>query len=407
MTIAVVLDKKRMTTTGENAGRFHIKVRLTYTKDKKTFQKYFKTNIYATDKEFEKILGNPGKDLDLKSKQSKVSAIREKAKSILENNPYINPEDFEQQLLSKGSLKSPLGFMLAYAEELEEAGRIGSRDSYIYAHNSLKDYFGEHVTFASISAKKLLNYEAWMIERGKSITTVGMYLRALRTVFNLARSKKRKIIPEDMYPFGRDGYQIPTSKKRKMSLTADTKDRLLKYATMIPAIRKAVDFWIFSYYGNGMNMADICHLKFKNIPDNVMSFDRAKTIVTSRNKQPVYVNLRQEMIDIIERWGNKPGDPNEYVFPILRHGLSPSQIKDRIKDFTYAVNKGLEIVCEEFKIPKITTYSARHTFSNTLRNAGVSVGIIQKMLGHGSEKTTQNYLDSLDNETLKKVSENL
>jgi hypothetical protein len=44
-------------------------------------------------------------------------------------------------------------------------------------------------------------------------TTIGMSLRALRAIFNIA--KKDGIITDEQYPFGRNKYQIPEGRNIK------------------------------------------------------------------------------------------------------------------------------------------------------------------------------------------------
>lgn len=49
-----------------------------------------------------------------------------------------------------------------------------------------------------------------------------------------------------------------------------------------------------------------------------------------------------------------------YVFPILKPGLTPSQQRDRIKEFARDVNDGIKTICFETGIEdRVTTYSAR------------------------------------------------
>ena len=63
---------------------------------------------------------------------------------------------------------------------------------------------------------------------------------------------------------------------------------------------------------------------------------------------------------------------------------------------------------KELNLPiKLTTYVARHSFATVLKKAGVSTAIISESLGHTSEKTTQIYLDSFDNEQIAHAMENL
>jgi integrase/recombinase XerD len=407
MTIAKVLDKKKMTTTGENNGRYHVKIRITRTVEKQTIQKYFCTGIYATEEEFKRIIGNPGKDKELQVKQSKLNALHEKAKEIVALNPFVDFETFENQLTSKGGFKDPLGLFQSYIDELDEAGRIGSRDSYKQALSCFQEYADQKhngkLSFAMITGPWLMRWERWMLERGRSVTTVRIYAISLRRVFNLA-IQRWKYITSDIYPFGEDKYVIPSSPGRKLALTEDQKNSLLKFATLNITARKGVDFWIFSYFCNGMNMADVCHLRSQDLPDGLVIFNRTKTIFTQRRKKPVVVISRKEIQEIIERWGNKSAAPSSYVFPVLREGLNPAQVKDRIHDFINEVNEGLAIACEALKLPKITSYSARHTYATIIRNKGASVEFIQEALGHSDTKTTQSYLDSFDLDTKRKYS---
>lgn len=409
MTIAKVLDKKKMTTTGENKGRYHIKIRLTRTIEKRTIQKYYCTGIYATPEEYEKIAWNPGKDKELQQKQTELNAIYEKAKEIVKNNPFVDFESFENQLTSKGSLKDPLGLFQTYINELDEEGRIGTRDTYKQALSCFQEYtnekHGRTLSFGMVTPKWLMRWEKWMIDRSRSVTTVKIYAECMRRIFNLAINRW-KVVPAETYPFGEakeDKYVVPSASGRKLALSEDQKNKLLKFATLDIKARKGVDFWTFSYFCNGMNMTDVCHLKFKDLPDGFVIFDRQKTLFTQRKKKSIVVISRAEIKEIIDRWGNKTGGQNEYVFPVLREGLSPQQVKDRIHDFIAEVNEGLGIACKKLGLPQITTYSARHTYATIAKNKGASIEFLKEALGHSDVRTTENYLDSFDLETKRKI----
>jgi integrase/recombinase XerD len=54
---------------------------------------------------------------------------------------------------------------------------------------------------------------------------------------------------------------------------------------------------------------------------------------------------------------------------------------------------------------KVTTIVTRHTFSTLLKRSGASTEFIQEALGHMDKKTTENYLDSFENEVKKEYSE--
>jgi hypothetical protein len=63
------------------------------------------------------------------------------------------------------------------------------------------------VTFDNIIVDWLKHYEQEMINEGKSFTTISMYIRCIRTLFN--EGIDTRIIKENIYPFGKKLYEIP------------------------------------------------------------------------------------------------------------------------------------------------------------------------------------------------------
>ena len=55
----------------------------------------------------------------------------------------------------------------------------------------------------------------------------------------------------------------------------------------------------------------------------------------------------------------------------------------------------MELVRQELEIEQpLGTYAARHSFSTVLKRNGAPTSFIKESLGHSSELTTENYLDS-------------
>jgi len=66
---------------------------------------------------------------------------------------------------------------------------------------------------------------------------------------------------------------------------------------------------------------------------------------------------------------------------------------------TKLISNGLRFIftCPLFLAQPITFHTARHTFATTITYAnGVSLGAIQKMLGHAKRSTTEIYAEMLD-----------
>lgn len=58
-------------------------------------------------------------------------------------------------------------------------------------------------------------------------------------------------------------------------------------------------------------------------------------------------------------------------------------------------------MCANLKLKKITTIYGRHSYSTVMKRSGASTEFIQEALGHADKKTTENYLDSFENEVKK------
>jgi integrase len=167
-------------------------------------------------------------------------------------------------------------------------------------------------------------------------------------------------------------------------------------------------YWIFSYLCNGINLKDICLLKWKNIDGDYLLYERAKTSRTKREKKPIIVSLKPEEKAIISRSGLPSLSPDSYVFPHLSKGMTPERERDVIKQLTKNINNNMKKIATELKINKeVTTYFARHSFATVLKNSGASISYISEAFDHSSEKVTQSYLAGLDIETIHKTTEAL
>ena len=283
--------------------------------------------------------------------------------------------------------------------------RVGTAHSYQTSYNSLKRFRG-NVPLSEITALFLKEYEGWMInEKGNSKTTVGINTRAIRAVINEAI--ERKLMSRDDYPFGRRRYRIPSGRNIKKALDKKTISKIYYSEAETESQQKARDFWFFSFYGNGMNVKDIIYLKYKNIQGEYLVFERAKTELTSRGGEPIIIScfMIQDMWDIIERWGNKEKDPENYIFPVLSPGLSPIRQYEIKQNFTQFINKNMAKISVNEELGKnIKTMETRHSVSTLMKNAGLSPHYIKESLGHASLKTTENYLAGFQNEQKKEYS---
>ena len=237
-----------------------------------------------------------------------------------------------------------------------------------------------------------------------------MYIRPLRAIFNEA-IEDGIIKREKCYPFGKRKFRIPTSKNVKKALELSDVEKIYYYKCdpNLEGEQQARDYWLFSYFGNGINTKDIANLKYKNIDEDYLTFERSKTERSLRSDpKPITIFINDDMKAIMERWGNKNKSPHNYIFPVLHHGISPLREYELVQNFVGFINERMKRILKNLGInKKATTYVARHTFSTVLKRSGASTEFIQEALGHTDLKTTENYLDSFDKEVKKDFAQRL
>ena len=338
----------------------------------------------------------------------KLQSFEKKAADIIENLPAFTFKAFEKHYYANRGTKDTLNEAFAsHAAELREDGRIGTAVSYECAQNSLNNFL-PGAKFADATPDFLRKYERWMLNEGNSITTVGIYLRSLRTLFNNAIADG--LLTKDYYPFGEKRYEIPTGNNIKKALSLKDIGTIFHYKPEPGTITdRAKDYWIFMYLCNGINVKDMSLLKYENIKKGeVIEFIRAKTIRTKREVKPIRVTLTDELKAIISKWGNKKTHGTTFIFPILEKGLTPVRERQLIQQLTQVINSHMKNVAVELGINKVcTTYVARHSFATVLQRSGVSTEFISEALGHSNINTTQSYLAGFEDESKKEASKAL
>jgi integrase/recombinase XerD len=302
--------------------------------------------------------------------------------------------------LSRGMKNSIITAFNNKIDSLTKAGRIGSSIMYGCTLKSIETYSKKDLKYSEITVDWLKGYEKYMIDLGRSYSTVGMYMRTLRAIIN--EGKSQGIISNAQYMFGEGKYEIPTGVGRKMALTLSQIGEVLKYPLVIDKDRMCRDLWFFSYLCNGINIADLLRLKYSNIHIGEIRFYRQKTIKTANIKKDIAAILLPELRQIIDKWGNPDRKPDNYIFPFLQDALTPTEEKRIIQNVTRMINERMQRIGKALDYGNISTYTARHSFATVLKRSGANIAFISESLGHSDLKTTENYLDSFEKEEREK-----
>ena len=385
--VSVLLD----TRTINKEGTYPIKIKV-YFQGK---PKYYSTGIcMSTKDELEEVLESKSK------KNIEIQDIIGKELSrILKNVDIL----VERGTFSFSNLNNMLGkniggtlneMISAKIKELDNEEKFGSSTFYKGTLSLLKRYIKHDVLINEVTVEWLNGLEKFILKTA-SQTTVAMNMRNIRTIMNIA--KQTGVIRESDYPFGRGKYQIKEGSGKKKALNKKQLKVIAEYSDGSMTTEFYRDLWLFIYFCNGLNVADLISLKFSDIQNGEISFIRKKTKDRTRDVKRIYAAITPEMYSIINKWGNDP-KKSVYIFPFLKPGDSAWEHEKKKKNLTKLINKRMKMIGEKLNLGKITTYVARHTYATVLRNEGVPISIISPMLGHSSVTTTEIYLADLESE---------
>lgn len=396
-TTAIVLDTRYKK---QNSDTYPVRLRIT----SKQVQKYFPTKFSLTESEWTKMKGK--RPDELKETLLELNAIEQKASDIIDKMPVFSFDEFKKRFSRSGTDTNLLSSLFAeYIKSLYENDQVGTAISYTNAQNSIEN-FKKGLSLSDVTPELLKQYERWMLKKENSYTTIGMYLRCVRSVFNKAISEG--VIQQSAYPFGDRKYIIPKGAGRKIALQMEDIAAIHRAKTTKGSItEKAKDLFMFMYLGNGMNIKDLCLLQYKNIEGQYIRFKRGKTMRTKTDQDDIVVHMKPQMMEVIRKWGN-PADPENYIFPVLSPGVDAIRIKQRVRDFNCLLNRELKTIAGIAGIEKnLTTYVARHTFATVLKRSGVNTEFISEALGHSDLKTTKNYLAAFKDDAIAKTTDAL
>lgn len=262
------------------------------------------------------------------------------------------------------------------------------------ARNIFKHCDGKKLRFPEITKEWLEDYERIRL---KSVVkaSVSIDLRNIRTVFNYAISKNNSL--GEHYPFGRGKYQIPTGGSKNAALTKEQLRKIKDFNSDNYYLQMARDYFMFSYYANGMNLKDIAKLKVGQT-----EWVRSKTEHTSKEEKRLDIEFNDEMNDIVKRHKGR----GKMLFNILEYNDDSATITKKVDNKISSIAKQIKNLAKILELPeKLSFQWARHSYTTNVYRAGVNLKAISETLGHRSLKTTENYLDSMKDENKKAIND--
>lgn len=306
------------------------------------------------------------------------------------NQEFTSTTLVEKVCVNRVNQKTVGDLFKSHINNLTSSGRKSYALSIKQLYNSLIEFNGHlDIPFAEMDIVWLRRYEAFLRRKGLAENTIGIRFRTLRSIYNVAIEEDAT--SAELYPFKKLKVSKLHQETAKRALSKEDIERVLSYKSTNRYMRFPIDIFAFTYYCGGINFVDIAHLTKANIVDGRLIYKRQKT------KKLIKIPLQPQAVALIEKYSS---DDSQYLFPILSDfHKTDIQQANRIHKVISKVNERLKQIGESLNLPiPLTTYVARHSQATVMKRAGVSTAIIREIMGHSSERVTQIYLDSFDNE---------
>ncbi|NJN24751.1 MAG: site-specific integrase [Cyclobacteriaceae bacterium] len=364
-------------------------------------QRYYAVKASLTENEFVKARAAKRRPVEFDKYFNLFNEVEVKSKKIIDQMEVFTFEDFLKRYDTNRDMDSVLSCFDDYREDLIQNSKAGTANVYNDAANSIRKFLktkniGEgNFKFKNISVKWLKDYQKYMQDLGRSKSTIGFYLRPLRTIMN--RYSK---LDTSLYPFGnsKQKFTIPSGKGRKVFLEEEEIKTFFASEPKTDYEQLALDLYKFSFFANGCNMKDIMILKKADVDlaNKVLYLKRAKTEDTEAERTEVKVTLNSFMMGFIFKYQDAENEIYQFKFINPDPDMEPDKWLKRKRDFIGTINENLNAIASRVETKKNVTHgTARHTFATTLLRKEIPIKEISRRLCHNSITTTENYLHGL------------
>lgn len=374
-----------------------------------------------TEKEFASVFLSTKVRQENRELHLRLKAFEQKGQEIAEGlDPFTFDRFKEKWKRPKAASVDVFSHFQSYIDKLKKGKQIGTAITYTDTLKSFKMFVEwqrgkevKHLPFAFVNAVFLNEYEQWMVERGRGMTTISIYTRNLRSIFN--RAIKEKDLHPDFYPFGleEDGkYVIPGSEKRNKALEDDSLYKLYMQPVAVGSEQEeARDYWFGMYAANGMNLADLARRRYSDIQDYKITFYRHKTKrTTKRNPKLITIILTDEFLSLIAKYGNDPVTPDTLIFPIVNDEMTPTEQRRAIMNFSRYINQHIKKVAGRAGVTvDVSPVWSRHSrATKMLRDRIGTFANIADEYGHTTSRTSElHYWGGYTDEARKEISKRI
>jgi integrase len=334
-------------------------------------------------------------------RQKEVLADKVIQEIVLRNKPF-SFDEFKDRFEGRKRNLTVHEFLDQLMHELLTKGSVGNMKKFKQLKGMLLNFHtSRKLIFTDIDYTFLKKFETYLFSRGSKKGNVHFYMRTLRAMINEAI--RRDLMDKEFYPFStqfnKNGYSFSHFKSdfdpKPLSLVELEKVKGFPVREY-PHLQSAYDVFMFLFMARGLNFEDLVHLTHDNIVEGRLNYIRKKT------GKLYTIKISPQMREIINKYKTE-----KYLFPVLTKApADPEKRYNFVRNALDSLNNQLAEIKEIVgATQKITSYTARYSYSNVLIQNNVPVVKLQQALGHSSLATTQHYVSKFSNDEVDKFDE--
>ena len=268
--------------------------------------------------------------------------------------------------------------------------------------------FTNDVEFPMIDYDWLRKLEIYLKKEGLKENSLSQVFRTIRAIYNIATKSSYQLATPADYPFG----EFTLSKRFEVDPDPDfiplEEVWKIEKLTINPEspLFDAKNYFLFSFYGGGLNFKDLASLKWSNKKGDIINLKRSKT----NRKGKIYITEPlKKILDYYQLFTGS--NPSNYIFPIFNRSIhiTEKQRHDRFKNHrSDVINPSLKELATMAGLNReITSKVARYSFATALWQADVDTKTISEAMARKNDRGLESYLGKTKEKIKKAINDNL
>lgn len=335
--------------------------------------------------------------------------LKIRAKKMVLERRILDPKVFMEELLrnhASGITMAEFGAewlaeqqqLLAAYEKRKDIAQRNKTAGYIKTVNNALVQFNTvipHAPVAHLDYNTLMRFRKQQQLAGNAPTTISLYLRTMRMLYNKACLPHR--IPNEK-PFAGvlDGLKTKSYQSKKKHLDKDTVRLLegLNLTAMQEA--RARDLFLLQFYFGGADLIDVYFLKKFQVKKGRVRFERGKVNTGVVIDLPIHPKAQA----ILDRY---PGS-DEWQFPWRKDVKGYEGFRRKVQRMLVVIQQRQATLAEQSRNEALRIdvqpgggalgiKVARHTFGNIAKQEGIDQDVIRELMGHQRDDVDNYYKD--------------